>query len=65
MLANGNTYAGEYRKGVPHGEGTLTYSDGSAYIGDFTKGIKHGNYAVFIRWLAPCLPNCWAHCWAS
>ena len=46
-----STYVGEFKKGMPSGYGTFTYSDGSVYVGDFEKGKEHGQ-GVF---------NCWAH----
>ena len=33
---------GEFKKGIPQGEGTYTWSDGQVYTGAWKKGIKEG-----------------------
>lgn len=35
-------YMGEFKKGVPHGKGRLTYANGDEYIGEFRQGNRHG-----------------------
>ena len=35
-------YVGDVVNGVPHGEGTMTWSDGSKFIGHFKSGMFHG-----------------------
>ena len=35
-------YVGEYKDGIPNGQGTLTSPDGRKYVGDFKDGEKHG-----------------------
>lgn len=48
-LANGhgvakgeNMYEGKFKSGLPHGVGTMVYSDGKIYIGSWKKGMKNG-----------------------
>jgi len=57
-LANGNgisegenNYEGEFRKGLPHGQGTLVYANGAMYIGNWKKGFRHGvgKYIVSLK----------------
>lgn len=36
-------YEGEVLNGVPHGEGTFSFSDGASYVGEFKDGLKHGS----------------------
>lgn len=43
-------YYGEFKKGLPHGEGIYEYYDGSVYKGSFSKGLKHG-YGEYIPML--------------
>ena len=40
-------YVGEFKDGLPHGKGTLTYSDGAVYSGGFKFGKEHG-IGIFI-----------------
>ena len=35
-------YVGEYKDGIPNGQGTITWSDGRKYVGEFKDGKKHG-----------------------
>lgn len=44
-------YYGEFKKGLPHGEGVYEYKDGSVYKGDYMKGMRHGNgeYKTFFN----------------
>lgn len=37
-----DTFAGTFKKGLPHGKGTYTWANGDVYIGDFKKGKKQG-----------------------
>ncbi|MBE6708898.1 MAG: hypothetical protein E7578_06625 [Ruminococcaceae bacterium] len=41
-LENG-TYTGRLKDGVPHGEGTLVYTNGNVYAGEFVDGVRHGS----------------------
>jgi hypothetical protein len=41
-LTNGDKYAGEYKNGLPHGNGTYTLANGSKYVGEFKKGLSEG-----------------------
>lgn len=36
------TYEGEFRAGLPDGEGKYVYEDGSYYVGEFRKGLRNG-----------------------
>ncbi len=36
------TYAGEFKDGMPHGQGTFTQDDGALYVGEWKEGKKHG-----------------------
>ena len=45
------TYVGIFKKGLPHGKGTFTYSDGATYAGEFKNGKEHG-VGIF---------RCWQH----
>lgn len=42
VLANGDQYEGEFKKGFIHGCGTLIYTDGGRYEGKFQRGLRHG-----------------------
>jgi hypothetical protein len=43
--ADGSSYTGEYRAGVPHGQGILSAADGSSQTGEFEDGVfKKGDY---------------------
>jgi hypothetical protein len=35
-------YDGECQNSIPHGQGTLRYSDGEYYQGNFSNGVRHG-----------------------
>ena len=39
---DGETFAGSWVAGRPHGEGTLTRPDGTAHAGGFVRGAPHG-----------------------
>lgn len=38
-----NTYEGEFKSGLPDGDGTYTWSNGNSYNGSFDKGLKNGH----------------------
>ena len=38
ILTNGDKYAGEYKNGLPHGNGSYTLANGSKYVGEFKDG---------------------------
>lgn len=37
-----DTYEGEFKKGLPHGNGIYTYANGDVFDGAFNKGKMHG-----------------------
>lgn len=37
-----DVYAGEFKKGLPHGQGRYIWSNGNYYSGDFRKGLPEG-----------------------
>jgi hypothetical protein len=39
----GPLYDGEWKDGVPSGQGTMTDVDGSVYRGSFERGVRHGD----------------------
>ena len=39
---NGDYYEGKWKKGNPHGFGTMIYSNGDTYTGYWVYGIKEG-----------------------
>ena len=39
---DGDNYAGEYKDGKWHGEGTFTWRDGTKYVGEYKDGKRHG-----------------------
>jgi len=41
-IGEGNSYEGETRNGVPHGNGTMTYENGDVYTGSFVDGKRDG-----------------------
>ena len=41
-MADGRKYIGEYKDGMPDGEGTKTWPDGRKYIGEYKDGLFHG-----------------------
>jgi hypothetical protein len=45
-FANGDTYIGQWKSGMEHGEGTLTYADGEKYVGGFRDGLHHGEGTI-------------------
>ena len=38
----GDKYVGEFKDGVKHGQGTLTYANGDKYVGEFKNDMRHG-----------------------
>lgn len=44
-----DTYEGEFKNGVPDGEGTYTWSNNSIYTGKFVKGLKEGKGIMTMR----------------
>lgn len=40
--SNGNTYTGEMKNGMKHGEGVLIYANGDRYEGEFKDDLFHG-----------------------
>ena len=44
-----DTYEGQFKKGLPHGEGTYTWQNGNVYKGTFKKGVKEGKGELAIR----------------
>lgn len=46
--ATGTTYVGEYRDGMFHGQGKVTYRNSDSYIGEFKQDAPHG-YGTFLR----------------
>ena len=41
-MSNGGKYVGEFKDGLPNGQGTETFSNGEKYIGEFKDGKFHG-----------------------
>jgi hypothetical protein len=39
---NGDRYAGQMLKGLPHGQGAYLFANGERYLGDFRKGAYNG-----------------------
>ena len=35
-------YIGDFKRGLPHGEGVYEYKDGSVYKGDYSRGLRNG-----------------------
>ena len=40
--SGGMEYVGEWKDGLPHGQGTATLSDGEKYVGEWKDGKIHG-----------------------
>ncbi|MDZ4132679.1 MAG: hypothetical protein U1E11_06025 [Dethiobacteria bacterium] len=41
-VVGGTSYEGEWKNGVFHGQGTLTFANGSKLVGEFVDGSIHG-----------------------
>ena len=41
------TYEGDFRKGLPHGDGKYIYQSGEFYVGEFQKGNRHGEGKMY------------------
>eukprot|EP00659_Diplonema_papillatum_P017369 gene17369-26689_t len=48
LLDHGDEFRGSAKNGVPHGKGTMRYTNGNSYDGDLRDGLKWGR-GVF-RW---------------
>ncbi|MBS1620291.1 MAG: hypothetical protein JSS80_01530 [Bacteroidetes bacterium] len=44
-----DTYEGEFKSGLPDGEGTYTWKDGSVYTGHFSKGMMDGKGNLVVK----------------
>ena len=44
--ADGASYEGEWRDGVFHGQGTMTFSNGATLSGEFKDGEPHGTMTM-------------------
>ena len=42
MGNDGDTYEGEWKNNVGHGQGTYTFANGNKYVGNFKDGNRHG-----------------------
>jgi len=42
-------YEGDFKKGLPHGKGTLKYSYEEYYIGDWKNGLEDGNGKLYYK----------------
>ena len=42
MGNGGDTYEGEWKNDVIHGQGTYTFANGEKYVGNFKDGKRHG-----------------------
>ena len=43
---NGETYTGEWERGVRHGHGRCVYHTGEVYVGKWSGGVRHGDGAL-------------------
>ena len=39
---DGVSYVGEFKNGLPHGNGKLSHRSGAVYVGKIKQGMKHG-----------------------
>ena len=46
---DGTLYVGEFRDGMPHGQGTLSYPDGRERVGEFQAGKPVGNSELLLE----------------
>ena len=42
LCNDGDAYVGEFKNGLPHGNGKMTYGSGTVYVGKIKQGMKHG-----------------------
>jgi hypothetical protein len=47
--AGTDTYEGEFKSGLPDGQGTYIWSNGNKYMGKFVKGLKEGKGALIYK----------------
>ena len=45
----GYCYEGEWRKGLKHGQGTMSFPSGDSYQGDWWQDQRHGTRASSVR----------------
>ena len=44
----GIRYDGEFKNGLPHGKGAITYPNGDRYEGELKNGDKHGQWYMML-----------------
>lgn len=44
-----DTYEGEFKSGLPDGQGTYTWANGTAFTGKFQRGLKEGKGAIIYK----------------
>lgn len=44
-----DTYSGEFKNGLPDGEGIYTWSNGNTFAGNFSKGLKEGSGKMIFK----------------
>lgn len=44
-----HTYVGNFKKGLPDGQGTMTYENGAEYVGNWKKGLRSGKGSYSIK----------------
>jgi len=44
-----DSYEGDFRAGLPEGNGTYTWSNGNVFTGQFVKGLKQGKGKLFMK----------------
>ena len=44
-----DSYEGDFKSGLPEGQGTYTWANGSRYTGKFVKGLKEGKGALIYK----------------
>ena len=56
-------YEGEFKKGLPQGQGTYEWTSGEVYEGDWRKGLRHGagKYSFFSNGRDTILAGRWVH----
>ncbi|WP_081853749.1 hypothetical protein [Candidatus Magnetobacterium casense] len=49
LASDGNRkYVGGWKNDLPHGQGTMTWSDGRKYAGEFKKGEPNGHRCYLV-----------------